>query len=435
MRTPALCIGLLLSCFVSCAATDSPFPNVVLIISDDQAWSDYSFMGHPHIKTPNLDRLASESVTFLRGYTPVPLCRPALSSIVTGLYPHQHGVAGNDPSLPDRGVNPMAARGNEKYARYYDTILRNFQSQPNLVRDLVSRGYQALQTGKWWEGDPKATCGFTQAMTVGVGKGARHGDAGLAIGREGLDPVYHFIDQAKGKPFLVWYAPMLPHTPHNPPDDLLSKYLKVAPGEPTARYWANVEWFDRTCGQLLNYLESAGLKENTIVIYTTDNGWIQDAKAKNQFAPRSKRTAYEGGIRTPIMVRWPARLKPRLEEKYLATNLDIWPTLAGLLGTPQPPGLPGINLADTRALSKRSRIFGEQYAHDIADVAKPAASLEHRWMIDGYWKLIVPQDSAGAASLYDLRSDPWENHDVGPNRGSRVKKMRKMLDAWWDPAK
>ena len=85
-------------------------PNVVFIISDDQAWGDYGFMGHPHIATPALDRLAAQSLVFERGYTPVPLCRPSLASIVTGLYPHQHGVTGNDPALPDPGVNIMAAR-------------------------------------------------------------------------------------------------------------------------------------------------------------------------------------------------------------------------------------------------------------------------------------------------------------------------------------
>ena len=111
----------------ACAAERLARPNVVFIISDDQAWSDYGFMGHPHIATPRLDRLAAESVTFQRGYAPVPLCRPSLSSIVTGLYPHQHGVTGNDPQLPDAAVNAMTARTNPRYARYYETMIGNFR--------------------------------------------------------------------------------------------------------------------------------------------------------------------------------------------------------------------------------------------------------------------------------------------------------------------
>ena len=93
------------------------------------------------LATPNLDRLAAESLTFKRGYSPVPLCRPSLASIATGLYPHQHGVTGNDPDLPDKGANAMAGRGNPNYARYYQTIIENFRRQPNLVRDLTGRGY------------------------------------------------------------------------------------------------------------------------------------------------------------------------------------------------------------------------------------------------------------------------------------------------------
>jgi arylsulfatase A-like enzyme len=430
-------VGLLCAFFGNVSASEqSAKPNVVFIISDDQAWSDYGLMGHPHIATPRLDRLAAESLTFQRGYTPVPLCRPSLSSIVTGLYPHQHGVTGNDPALPDPGVNAMTARSNPKYARYYETLINNFHRQPNLVRDLVSRGYMALQTGKWWEGDPVKTAGFTRAMTQGEANGSRHGDAGLVIGREGLDPIYRFIEQAGDKPFFVWYAPMLPHAPHTPPDDLLQKYLKVALSEPVARYWACVEWFDRTCGELLDYLDRKGLRENTIVIYTCDNGWIQNPDKANQFAPRSKLTPYEGGVRTPIMISWPGKLTPRMDKEHLASTVDLWPTVAALLRTSTPKNLPGINLTDSRAVARRGRIFGEQYAHNVADVDDPARSLQHRWVIEGWWKLIaadarnVPGKSP---ELYNLHDDPWEKNDLAGHETGRVKKLTRQLDEWWQP--
>ncbi len=414
----------------------SASPNVILIISDDHAWADYSFLGHPHPATPNLDRLAAQSLTFTRGYAPAPLCRPSLASIVTGLPPHRHGVVGNDPDLPDKGVNAMAARGNPQYARYYDTIIDHFRRRPNLVRDLTSRGYLALQTGKWWEGDPVKTAGFTHAMTQGEGGAGRHGDAGLTIGRQGLDPIYRFIEDAGSRPFLVWYAPMLPHTPHTPPDDLLQKYLPLAPTEPVARYWACVEWFDRTCGDLLRYLDERGLRDNTIVLYTADNGWLQDPAAANRFAPRSKTTPYEGGVRTPIMISWPGRLEPRMDRDHLASNLDLWPTLAALLETPAPPGLPGINLADPKAVARRACLYGEQYAHNIADVNVPARSLQHRWIIEDWWKLIVPDPHyrpAAQPELYDLRRDPWEKTDRAAEQPRRVRKLQRRLDAWWTP--
>jgi len=304
------------------------------------------------------------------------------------------------------------------------------------VRDLVSHGYVALQTGKWWEGDPIKTAGFTHAMTAGEGKGDRHGGAGLDIGRKGLQPVFDFIEHAGGKPFFVWYAPMLPHAPHTPPDDLLQKYLKLAPSEPVARYWACVEWFDRTCGELLDYLDRKGLSENTIVIYTCDNGWIQNPEKANQFAPRSKLTPYEGGVRTPIMIRSPGKLKPRMDREHLASTVDLWPTLASLLKTQAPKTLPGIDLTNERSVARRNRVFGEQYAHDVADVDDPTRSLQHRWMIDGSWKLIVPDArnvTGKSPELYNLRDDPWEKNDLASREASRVKRMTRQLDDWWQP--
>ena len=418
------------------AAEPSPRPNVLFIISDDQAWNDYGFMDHPHIATPNLDRLASESLVFTRGYTPVPLCRPSLATMITGLYPHQHGVTGNDPALPDPGVNPQTGRNNPKYERYYRTVIENFASHPNFVRDLTGRGYLALQTGKWWEGDPVVTAGFTRAMTVGTGKGDRHGGAGLKIGREGLEPITEFIEQAGETPWVIWYAPFLPHAPHTPPQVLLDKYLKVAPTEAVARYWACVEWFDQTCGELMRDLEDRQLRDNTVVLYACDNGWIQKPDQVNRFAPRSKQTAYEGGVRTPIMVSWPGHVKPRMDRKHPASTIDLWPTLAGLLDMEIPKDLPGIDLTDARAVAKRQAIFGEQYNHDITNVDEPTQSLEHRWIVEGDWKLIVPDPVSrpdGHPELYKVSRDPWETEDLAAKESKRVRGLVRQLDRWWTP--
>ena len=441
MRTARSCplhwLSLLCVCLgTSPGAIPASQPNVLLIISDDQAWSDYGFMGHPQIATPHLDRLSAQSLTFERGYTPVPLCRPSLASIITGLYPHQHGVTGNDPELPDKGVSASAQRTNPKYQSYYAGIIARFAQRPNLVRDLTTRGYLTLQTGKWWEGDPVKTAGFTHAMTAGEGKGERHGGAGLAIGRDGLEPVTRFIESAGRKPWLVWYAPMLPHAPHTPPSELLEKHLKLAPTESVARYRACVEWFDRTCGELLGFLDAKGLRENTIVIYVTDNGWVQHPDQNNRFAPRSKLTPYEGGVRTPILISWPAKLKPFRDREHLASTVDVWPTLAALLQVKTPHDLPGVNLTNRRAVARRSRIFGEQYNHNIADVHHPTASLEHRWIIEGEWKLIIPDlqnRPREKPELYNLRNDPWEQQDLVAVEPARVKRFQRELDKWWKP--
>lgn len=433
--TLALCGSLWVLPAGAATAPTASRPNVLVIISDDHGWGDYGFMGHAHLQTPHLDRLARESLTFTRGYTPVPLCRPSLASIITGLPPHQHGVTGNDPALPDPTLNAMTQRTNPAYARYYETIIGNFAARPNLVRALTAQGYRAFQTGKWWEGDPIKTGGFTHAMTRGEGRGGRHGDAGLAIGRQGLQPIYDFLTQAGNQPWLVWYAPFLPHDPHTPPADLLEKYRALAPTEAVARYWGNVEWFDRTVGELLDWLELRGQRDNTIVLYTADNGYIQHPDLANRCAPRSKNTPCEGGVRTPIMVSWPGRVQPRLDTEHLASNVDLWPTLAALLHQPVPPGLPGINLTDSRAVARRRRIFGEQYAHDIADVAQPTCSLQSRWVIDGWWKLIVPEPGISpdaSPALYQLREDPWETNSLASAEPRRVRQLTRHLDAGWN---
>ena len=221
-------------------------PNIVLIISDDQGAGDYGFMGHAHIQTPHLDKLAAQSLAFPRGFVPTSVCCPSLASIVTGLYPHQHKVTANDPPLSS-GAKDKGGRGSsaELIAQWNGML----DHVPTLPRLLAGAGYRSFQTGKWWHGD-FSHGGFTHGMT----HGSRHGDRGLTIGRQGLKPVYDFIAESRReqKPFLVWYAPFMPHTPHTPPERLFQKYAAKTDSPHIARYWAMCEWFDETCGELLH---------------------------------------------------------------------------------------------------------------------------------------------------------------------------------------
>ena len=259
-----------------CAAHAAP-PNVVLIISDDQAWTDYGFMGHPHVQTPRLDRLASESLTFTRGYVPSSLCRPSLATIITGLYAHQHRLVGNDPA-PTDGAGTDAANLAQRDPALRAEMIAHIDRVPTLPKLLAEQGYVSFQSGKWWEGNYRRG-GFTEGMTRGFpAPGGRHGDDGLAIGREGLQPVLDFIRRATrdNKPFFVWYAPMLPHAPHTPPARLVQKYQPLSDSLPIARYWATCEWFDETCGQLLDFLDQHELRQNTLV-RVRDRQWLDQS--------------------------------------------------------------------------------------------------------------------------------------------------------------
>src|SRR5690606_22332762 len=128
---------------------------------------------------------------------------------------------------------------------------------PTLPKRLAERGYQSFQSGKWWEGSFRRG-GFTQGMTRGFPEPrGRHGDDGLKIGRRGMRPVFRFIDSAvqQQKPFFLWYAPMMPHALHNPPERLLEKYRSKVDSLSVAKYYAMCEWFDETCGRLIRYID------------------------------------------------------------------------------------------------------------------------------------------------------------------------------------
>jgi uncharacterized sulfatase len=411
-------------------------PNVVMIVGDDQGWADYGFMGHPHVRTPHLDKLAAESLQFRRGYVPSSLCRASLATMVTGLYPHQHKVTSNDPPLPAGKALGQSMKDPAFLAKRKE-MAAYIEKAQTLPRLLAAAGYVSHQSGKWWESDACRCGGFTEGMTHGdPAKGGRHGDAGLAIGRQGLKPVTDFIAKAKadGKPFYVWYAPMMPHTPHTPPERLFAKYKDKTPSPFVARYWAMCEWFDETVGELLAHLEKAGVAENTLVVYLHDNGWIQDPE-KGQFAPKSKRSPYDGGLRTPILLRWPGKVKPRVSDA-LASSVDLAPTILFAAGLKPTAGMPGLNLVDAAAVGKRDAVFGATFTHNAVDVHSPMANLEYRWVVAGDWKLIVPNPAnvrGGAVELYDVGSDPKEEKDHSAGQPQRVEVLRKRLDGWWKP--
>ncbi len=427
----------LTACALSCGLLSSAAekPNIVIILSDDQGWTDYGFMGHKEIRTPHLDKLAQRSVVFERGYVVSPLCRPSLASVITGRMPSDHGVTGNDVD----GKNNRAALDAPVQAA--------FHKLPSFVKLLTANGYLAHQSGKWWEGSYEDG-GFTHGMT----RGGRHGDAGLTIGREGLKPVSEFLDHATGekKPFLLWYAPFLPHTPHDPPNRLLEKHTQPGRAADVAKYFAMCEWFDETCGELLGDLDRRGLGENTLVIYVCDNGWAAtstNAADPNQklwqgYALRSKSSPFEMGIRTPIMLSWPARLKAS-RPSDLAHAIDIFPTIAAAAGIEAPQDLPGINLMDEAARKVRDTVFGVAHSVHNMTPGDPDGTLQYRWCVSGDWKLLLRHHGSDTTEyknihiwdkqpvrLYNLRNDPHEKKEISAAHPEIVEKLRVKIEAW-----
>jgi uncharacterized sulfatase len=422
-------------------AEDAP-PNVVLIIGDDQAWFDFGFMGSTDVETPHLDRLAREGAVFERGYVPTSVCNPSLGTLITGRFPHETGIGVRLESPPA----PPAVVA-ERFARH-----------PPLPAVLARRNYLSLQTGKWWEGDYRLA-GFTHGMTTGIpifgsitrGRGEKAGQRGLGrldrgmyfaegaeglrIGREGLDPIFQFVRERGDQPFLIWYAPMLPHAPHNPPRRLFEKYQRPGRDEWVAKYYAMCEWFDESCGELLTFLDEEGLSENTLVVFVVDNGVLPRPPDAARFDyGRSKLTPYETGIRTPVVLRWPGHIQPARFDTLVHT-IDLCPTILAACGVASPPGLPGVNLLEVCAGRPvtRETIFGAIFMRLIRQPLIPADTLSSRWCVHGDWKLIVPQGERSQPELFHLADDPHETSDLADRDPERVARLHALLDDWWLP--
>lgn len=413
-----------------------PRPNIVLIISDDQAFTDFGFMGHKTVQTPAIDALAAKSALFVNGYVPTSLCRASLATLLTGQYAHQHCICFNDPP---KGVERDEA---------HPFIARS----PALPRILSTMGYRSFQTGKFWEGH-YANAGFTDGMTV---KG-RHGDTGLAIGRETMAPIGDFLDKSAGSPFFLWYAPMLPHSPHNPPKKYIDDFAAKGLDPKTQAYYATIRWFDDSVASLMKMLDDRHLSENTAIVFLVDNGWaVPLAGERTAYAVRSKNSPFDRGLRTPVMVYWPGRTKVSRHED-LVSSIDIVPTLLDIAGVSQAKaGLPGLSLLEVAEGKQpkldREAVYGELYLHTASKLGDPIIDMTYKWVRKGDWKLIMPTalaaDSAKTPAggdphnlvvnptdgpfLYNVKEDPTEQKNLAgdPAQAARVKELAADLEKW-----
>ncbi len=453
---------------------DSPVPaserpNIVYIISDDQTWSDFGFMGNERVHTPHIDRLAGQSARFPNGYLPTSVCRPSLVTLLTGLFPHQHLVHFNHGPPGNSAFNRMESV--EEYVATRSAEFELVRRVPTLSGLLATVGYRSLQTGKFWEGH-WSNGGFTEGMTtftappptqtyggirkLASGELAAHGngDHGLAIGRETMEPIESFVREceAEGTPWLVWYAPYLPHQPHDSPE----RFYELAAARPGVAehelpYFAAIAQFDETVGQLVDFVESESDAANTVFVLVSDNGWAPSRKPERarpeEFAHTrtSKRAPFDEGVRSPILVRWDGKVEPATHPE-LVSSVDIVPTLLAAAGLPAETrsGMPGRDLLDRsdsgRAEHDERAVFGEIYPGDASVLGDPSRDIAYRFVRKGDYKLIVAHgekpwgDYLAGEALYDVANDPAETTNLAdqPGQQEKIKQLRALLDEWWD---
>lgn len=391
-------------------------PNILVMIADDLGWGDVGFHKGT-IPTPNLDRLAKEGVELQRFYVH-PVCSPTRVAFLTGQMPRRFGITyplgPREPGLP--------------------------AGLPLLPRTLQSAGYQTFLVGKWHVGtqSPPRQSGFDHFY----GLMGPEVDYFKHTGRRGLDwqrngqPVEEagystilFADEAirllekrdTNRPFFLEVAFNAPHFPLNAPDEYLAKYRNLPPR--SATYAAVVDALDTAIGRILAVLDKQGLRDNTLVVFFSDNG-AGGQGGSNGPLRGGKDTVFEGGLHTPCLMRWPGQIKAGTVTQQPVAVQDLFPTLAAAAGVPvtNATKLDGRNLWEPlRSGQMQDRgpfvIAGTDFA-----------------LFDGDWKLIETSD--GKRSLYQLAKDPGETTDlfakktdIAQRLGARLTEVKKDLPA------
>jgi len=418
---------------VSCATVleADQRPNIVFIISDDHDNEHLGFMGNKAVHTPTLDGLAKQGTVFTCAHLPMSRCHPTLASFLSGRWPHQTGI----------------------YYNFGTKKLDPKNSLPNLLRDA---GYATYVEGKYWEGHPREM-GFTH----GAGKTAR------TFVRKSQKDLFHFIDEVGGKkPLFVWWAPLIPHTPHNPPEKYRQLFDrqripipewytgdKEAFREREFKSFAMEAWLDDGVTQLVEKLKEKGLHEKTMYVFVIDNGWCNGLVSKG--------SPFEKGVRTPIFLTLPGTIPGGQRFDHLVSTLDLYPTILDYAGAKIPKTAAGRNLRpiiDGKPAVTREALYGAIYpAFATKHDQRPERDVYALYARTKKWKYILfvqnvvadrngkyfriqsiltdyPTRDKGDQDLYDLENDPHELKDLAdePEHKERLAKFCNEVLKWWE---
>lgn len=408
----------------------APKPNIIVVMADDMGWGDSATYGHKKIKTPNLDKLATQGVKFTQGYSSAGVCSPARSSILTGRTPYRNGVWRH-------------LSGNHK------AHLRSSEiTYPTLFK---TAGYTTAHFGKWHllskqqfdsEGYPQPDDhGFdywfaTQNNAIPSHKnpnnfirnnepvGKLEGYSAPLVADEAINWIEKGRDSTKPFIMSVWF-----HEPHKPiATDIKFSELYPKESDKNKKYFGNITQMDYALGQLMKTLDKEGLSDNTLIMFTSDNGPVVGVGGTSGGLRGHKRSDFEGGIRVPFLVRWPGHINAGTENDTPIIGSDIFTTLlaVGDIEIPKDRTIDGVNFLpalDGKELTRTTPLFWRTHVSPAKDRVA---------MRIGDWK-IVANDTLTKFMLFDVQNDWQEKNDLAKKMPTKLKSMKaKLLETWED---
>ncbi len=418
-------LGLLLavlSCFAPLGAQETP-PNFVILFADDLGINDLGCFGRKDQRTPNLDKLAADGARFTQAYAAASVCSPSRAALMTGQSPARLKITTFLTGRTDRASHRLlAAPINTHLPEGVQTI----------AQLLKPKGYASAAVGKWHlggKGHQPTDHGFDEYFPGRANPGAESPQGGKGeLGQ--ADFATKFIAKNKAKPFLLYLAFDNPHIPLAAPAKGIAANAQSF--HPT--YAALVESLDAAVGRVLKALEEQGVAQNTMVVFASDNGGVHISELKESPATYNtpcragKGFVYEGGIRTPLIIRYPGRLASRVIAEPVVLG-DLVPTICALAKVPAPAPLdfqdisPLLFDSKPTADAKPRALFWHQ-PHYMNQGGKPAGVVR-----EGDWKLIEQYED-GSLELFNLAKDPSETTDLAAAEPTRVAALRGKLEAW-----
>jgi len=454
--------------------TRPPKPNFVFILVDDLGWTDVGAFGSTFYETPNIDRLAATGMKFMQGYAASPVCSPTRSSIMTGKNPArtQHTQYFGGPQPGELNENHWAWKGSYPPLEPAPYLNHLEYSDTTIAEALKQEGYQTFFAGKWHLGGEGF---FPEQHGFDINKGgierggpyggdkyfSPYGNPKLEDGPKGEHlpdrlamETAQFIEANKDTNFLAYLAFYSVHTPLMARPDLEAKYEQKKDSLGLEDQWASwgpkpdnktrlvqchpvyagmVEAMDAAVGKVLNKLDELGIAENTVVIFMSDNGGLSTSEGhptSNLPLRAGKGWLYEGGIREPLIVRWPGHTPEGSTCNVPVISTDFYPTMLEMAGMPQKPtqhldGQSFVPLLNGKEQTHET-LLGWHYPHYSNQGDRPGTAFRK-----GDWKLIHHYENGGY-ELYNVAQDISEEQDLADEMPEKVTELREAMENWLD---